>query len=70
MDYFPEFIRPNNPRFAAQCFIIAFPILYFFDDMGYEKFLIYIVAITTVEVFVRKFFPKYVKYFNKFKKHK
>ena len=32
--------------------------------MGYEKFLIYIVAgITIVEVFVRKFFPNYVKYF-------
>jgi hypothetical protein len=39
MDYFPEFIRPNNPRFAAQCFLIVFPILYFFDDMGYEKIL-------------------------------
>ena len=25
MDYFPEFIRPNNPRFAAQCFLISFP---------------------------------------------
>jgi len=71
MDYFPEFIRPNNPRFAAQCFLIVFPILYFFDDMkGYEKFIIYTVAIIIVEVFVRKFFPNYVKYFNKFKKHK
>ena len=67
MDF--EFIRPNNPRFFAQCVLIAFPILYFLKDMGYEKFIIYIVAIIIVEVFVRKFFPNYVKYFNKFKKH-
>jgi hypothetical protein len=69
MDF--EFIRPNNPRFAAQCFLISFPILHFLRDMkGYEKFIIYIVAIIIAEVLVRKFFPNYVKYFNKFKKHK
>ena len=69
MDF--ESIRPNNPRFAAQCCLIALPILHFLNDMkGYEQFIIYTVSIIIVEVFVRKFFPNYIKYFNKYKKHK
>ena len=68
MDF--EFVRPNNPRFFGQCFLIALPILYFLRDMGYEKFIIYVAAIIIVEVLVRKFFPNYVSYFNKYKKHK
>ena len=66
-----DFIRFNNPRFAVQCVLISFPILHFLKDMkGYEQFIIYTVAIIIVEVFVRKFFPNYVKYFNKYNKHK
>tara|TARA_Y100000768_G_scaffold103230_1_gene75456 strand:+ start:319 stop:525 length:207 start_codon:yes stop_codon:yes gene_type:complete len=68
MDF--PFIRPNNPRFVAQCFLISLPILYFLKDMGFEKYIICLVASFIVEFLVGKLFPNYVKYFDRFKKRK
>ena len=58
---------PANPRFFAQCVILALIIFYNLKGMGYIKYLIYIVAIIIVELLVRYLFPKYVKYFDKYK---
>ena len=68
MDF--PFIRPNNPRFVAQCFLISLLILYFLKDMGFEKYIICLVASFIVEFLVGKLFPNYVKYFDRFKKRK